>query len=291
MLRTNHLSAAADRWFVLYFVFLRVCEAYNISCFESKKLLYNTCMKFLTPSIFSENITCAYSTVGYGDIAPFREKGDGLVDHLSDTILSNRDTFLSEIQITREQLVELKQFHTDKVVLVQNRDCGVGYIAVADAMITGQKGVALSIVTSDCLPVFFHDPVLDVLAVAHAGWRGVYAQIVPKTLTRMHSEYGSNPAGVLVWIGPHIAKDSYCFGESHFNDSPANEYFESLGGVDHKDGLFCVDLAHIVRTQLIKAGVLEKNIEVSDVDTKHDDRFYSYQNGDRTNNMGVIMMK
>ena len=245
----------------------------------------------IQPSIFPDSIICAYSNNEYGEVAPFREKGDGLQDELSEATIKNREQFLTDNHLTREKIVELKQFHTDKVIFVSKKDFGAGYIDEADGMITNEKGVALSVFTSDCLPVFFYDPAHKIIAIAHAGWRGVYSNIIPKTVQQISLRFQSDPQNILVWIGPHVSGDSYCFENNHYNDSPANEYFDSMGGIKQGQDTFCVDLGLIAHKQLTDSGIAPDHIETSKLDTKTDNRLFSYQAGDRTNNMGVIMMK
>jgi len=248
-------------------------------------------MNYITPSIFPDSIICAYSTKTYGEVAPFRERGDGLTDMLSEETIVNRDVFSGDAGISLQEIVQLKQFHSDKVVDVSSANAGTGYVDEADAMITDEPGVALSLFTSDCLPVFFYDPVRNVIAVAHAGWRGVYSEILLKTIAKMKKNHKSAVADLWVWIGPSVSGKSYCFGIEHFNDSPANAYFESMGGITRTEENFCVDLKQVALAQLIGSGVSRDQIEISDIDTKTDERFFSYQDGDRSNNMGIIMMQ
>jgi len=210
----------------------------------------------INPSIFPDNITCAYSTRKYGELAPFRERGDGLANKLGELTAKNREEFLRASDLVIDQLVELKQFHTDKVITVSAKDAGSGFVDEADAMITREVGVALSVFTSDCLPVFLYDPVMKVIAVAHAGWRGVYSQIISKTIIKMAADYEVDPANILAWIAPSVSGASYCFDMSHFDDSPANEYFKSKGGVSYKEDVFCVNLREVATRQLIGSGVV-----------------------------------
>ena len=247
--------------------------------------------RFIEPSIFPGEITCVYSTKVYGQLAPFREDKDQLNDALLEKTTLHKNFFLKEIGINQADLVEVKQFHTDKVIKVGQTNVGRGFVDTADAMITSEQGVALSVVTSDCLPIFLYDPNKKVIAVVHAGWRGVYVKIIIKTIKKMKDDCEVNPADLLVWIGPHVSGTSYCFDIERYDDSPANTYFDSLGGVIKNAKQFCVDLACIAQKQMESEAVLTRNIEVSDLDTKTDKDFFSYQAGDRTNNVCVIQMK
>ena len=50
----------------------------------------------------------------------------------------------------------------------------------ADAMVSRTTGIALAILTADCLPVLFADPIKRIVGAAHAGWRGSLTGILQK---------------------------------------------------------------------------------------------------------------
>jgi len=54
----------------------------------------------------------------------------------------------------------------------------------ADALMTGERGIALGILTADCAPVLFADPGVPLIAAAHAGWRGALTGCSRRTLRR-----------------------------------------------------------------------------------------------------------
>src|SRR5215470_13117816 len=47
----------------------------------------------------------------------------------------------------------------------------------ADAMTSGEPGVALGIYTADCIPILMCDAKTGAFAAAHAGWRGTVAGV------------------------------------------------------------------------------------------------------------------
>ncbi len=245
-------------------------------------------MKYITPSLFPQNITCGFSTKAYGPLAPFGEKMGGA---WSDETTTNRLGYFTDLGLSQDDVVELKQCHSDRVVVVKKEHAGQGFIDEADALITDQKNVGLAVFASDCVPTFIYDPENGIIAAIHSGWRGVYSEIVPKTIKRMVVDFASTPKDLLVWVGPHISRESYKFPLSDFEGEPANLYFEQKGGIKRTDTDFHVDLGKVVTEQLLETGIDENNIEISHIDTKTDEALYSYQGGERINNMGVIMMK
>lgn len=98
------------------------------------------------------------------------------------------------------ELAWCRQIHSARAVRATPGDCGEG-----DALISDRGGLALAVVTADCVPVVISGG--DRLAAIHAGWRGIAAAIVPKTLERLESE------PLTAWLGPAIGPCCYEVGE------------------------------------------------------------------------------
>ena len=78
----------------------------------------------------------------------------------------------------------------------------------ADASLTREPGRVLAIMTADCLPVIVHDQACRVLGMAHAGWRGLLAGVVPRLIDRM----GVEPSKLRVVVGPGIGPRGFEVG-------------------------------------------------------------------------------
>ena len=76
----------------------------------------------------------------------------------------------------------------------------------ADAQVTTLRGVALMVRVADCVPVVLADPAAGVVAVAHAGRRGVELDVVGRTVARMRA---LGAGDVRAWIGPHVCGRCY----------------------------------------------------------------------------------
>ena len=61
----------------------------------------------------------------------------------------------------------------------------------ADAMITKTKGIALGVVTADCVPILLYDSKKKIVAAIHAGWKGAFKGIVKKVINLGVSSYGT----------------------------------------------------------------------------------------------------
>ena len=132
-------------------------------------------------------------------------------------VRENRRRLAAGFGASLDDFVFARQVHGAGVRMVGAADRGSGAsglddaIADADALVTGTPGVVLAILTADCVPIVLHDPVADVLACVHAGWRGTVAGVTAAALAAMRS-LGSRPPDVIAGIGPAIAASRYQVG-------------------------------------------------------------------------------
>jgi YfiH family protein len=178
--------------------------------------------------------------------------------------------FLEQLGICEGRFIRPKQEHTADILSVRSGTLALNRGRVADALVTDDADLAIGIITADCLPVYYADPVKHVIAIAHAGWRGVAGGLVGKTIRAMAQNYGCRPANIRVGIGPAIRFCCYEVGEEL---KPVfGEFYRSpeVGGRAH------VDLIGAARKQLTGEGVSDASITDSGFCTAcHNDRFYS----------------
>lgn len=173
-----------------------------------------------------------------------------------------------------ESLTASAQVHETVVRRVTALNRGVGIykpkdMLSVDALITNDTAVTLVTYYADCTPVFFVDTAKKAIGLAHAGWRGTVGEISAKVVARMGEEFGTNPRDLVCAIGPVIGKCCYEVSEDcadHFiilfgENSPVISKGE-------KPGKYMIDLALANKLLLIKAGVCEENIIVSDLCTQ-----------------------
>ncbi len=137
-----------------------------------------------------------------------------------DCVLENRRRLAAALDARLEDFVFARQVHGAAVCVVGEADRGsgafspddaIGSAGGADALVTASPGVVLAILTADCVPVLLHDPVADVLACVHAGWRGTVAGVTAAAIAAMQG-LGSRPSDVIAGLGPAIAADRYQVG-------------------------------------------------------------------------------
>ena len=119
----------------------------------------------------------------------------------------------------------------------------------ADAIVTATPGLAVGVLTADCTPVLFADPVSRVVGAAHAGWRGAVGGVLEDTIAKMLS-LGARTERIRTAIGPCIGPAIYEVGwdfksqlvgqepaaATHFHDpSPgARPHFDLPGYVAYR---------------------------------------------------------
>jgi len=180
-------------------------------------------------------------------------------------------------------LIANRQVHSDVIHVLNERPKEP---LAGDGVITSLSGVAIAVLTADCLPVLLVDRKNKVVGAFHAGWRGTAQRIAEKGVGAMRREFGSRPEDFFAAIGPGIGKCCYVVGEelrqrfqSQFDYADA--LFHEVKGSDpvrekypllflnqrppgHGD--LCIelhlDLAEANRRQLRAAGVPDRNITV-----------------------------
>lgn len=177
-------------------------------------------------------------------------------------VLENRRRFLAKHGFKLEDYVLLLAEHKDKIKLA------VGSEVVADALVTDKPGVVLFLLTADCLPISFYDPVQQVVALAHLGWKPTELELSRKVVEYLVDNYKTNPRDLEVVIGPG-AGPGYCYQSVEQEDNPSWRPY-----LHYRHGLVCVDLKKFNYNQLVKAGV--QKIEVSDIDTTTDENYFSH---------------
>jgi YfiH family protein len=203
----------------------------------------------------------------------------------SENVLENRRLFQSALRAADLELIPLKQIHSDMIRIFPQPTADP---CKGDASATNCPGLLLGIQTADCVPILIVDPKKRAVAAIHAGWRGTLARITQKTVGRMQLEFGSKPADLLAAIGPSIgsccyevAADFVAKFTAQFAD--AADYFDEARSGEEPNPLqwlnmkppghqpppknVHLDLRKANRSQLAAAGLLAKNIYVSDLCT------------------------
>lgn len=182
------------------------------------------------------------------------------------------------------------QTHTDQIFHITEEFLSLSQEEIKaqlegiDAIISNVKDTILGISTADCIPVLVYDPEHHAAAAIHAGWKGTVKRIAMKAVSQMEVVFNTDPSKCTAAIGPGISLESFEVGDevgAIFMDEgfelcsvsrrmpKMNTQFPGAGMKLH------LDLKEINRQQLMSAGILEENINVSAIDTYTDERFFS----------------
>lgn len=211
-----------------------------------------------------EGLVHGFSTRAFGSMRP---SDNGYETHLK--------LFLEALGIPRQSLVRMHQVHSNTVTWVNTSDLGKKK-EQTDGLLTEQKNVFLGVITGDCIPLLLYDKEKHFIGAVHAGWRGVYNEIVTETIRAMIIK-GSNPEDILVGIGPSIRVCCYEFGKGDAQKF-VTKFPQWHDVVVEKKGKTYLDTQVLVKHQLHELGVLPENIEDAEHCTfdKNDD-VYSYR--------------
>lgn len=207
--------------------------------------------------------------------APYEELNlGGAVGDDADAVLTNRDLAAKSLGLDPGRVVWMNQVHGTDVAVADGpwRDRPVPDV---DAVVTAQRGLALAVLTADCVPVLLADPVAGIVAAAHAGRPGMIAGIVPAALRAM-TDLGAEPSRIVARTGPAVCGRCYEVPEAMRAEVAAGEptaYAETSWGTP------AVDVAAGVHAQLARLGVRDR--EQSSVCTLESQDHFSYRR-DRT---------
>jgi YfiH family protein len=190
---------------------------------------------------------------------------------------ANRNAFIARHNIQKGRLVSAALVHGGAVhfATTQTQEGGT-MIPATDALFAHERNLFLSITTADCLPVFFFDPITKTFGLAHAGWRGLVAGIIPNTIRAMTRESGVRPENLLVGIGPGI-------GACHFEvqDDVAKQFAIFPDAVVRRGdgaGALFIDLKAVAREQLLAAEIKATHLEISNECTYDlKDKYFSWR--------------
>ena len=195
--------------------------------------------------------------VGEGDVAAVRRRA------------------LDALGLPPGAAVFMEQVHGGDVARVTHAEAGRGLevhaeaIPGVDGLVTDEDGLALVVLTADCVPVLLVDPGRAVGAV-HAGRRGVAAEVVP---TAVRALAGGATGEVVAVIGPSIGGCCYEVPAA-MADELAAVWPQARAATTW--GTPSLDLRAAVTAQLESCGVTQVR-QVGGCTSCNADRFFSHR--------------
>ncbi len=177
----------------------------------------------------------------------------------------------------------LEQVHGISSIWVDEKTTS---IIPADAAMTKQRGIVCAVMVADCLPILLCDRIGTVVAVIHAGWRGLAGGIIEQTVTAMHVNHND----LIAWLGPAIGPDHFEVGTEVYDafvqqDKQAEQAFVLTDSVKKK---WLADIFLLARQRLLRAGITQ--IDGGGICTYCDSaRFFSYRRDGETGRMAALI--
>jgi len=192
--------------------------------------------------------------------------------------------------VAREALTTTWQVHGNTILLADEAHRGRS-LGKADGLITRTPGIPLLQRYADCTPILAYDPEHRAAGIAHAGWQGVVHRTAAALIRAMTDAFDSDPARMIVAVGPAIGPCCYEVGPEVVAAIRASQRDpDDLLRPSARDGHAYLDLWQANARQLEDAGV--GVIEAAGLCTAcHTDIFFSHRgDGGRSGRFGALIM-
>jgi hypothetical protein len=204
--------------------------------------------------------------------------------------------------VPRHAIVRLRQVHGAGVMTTRRTDPireSIDEWGAADAAVTDNAAVVLSVRVADCVPLLIGDRRTGAAAAVHAGWRGAASGVVTATVRELGSAFSANPADLVAAVGPSIGPCCYRVGpelrdqyleaghptdliERWFTHTPPSIARRGVPGSEQglPDGRapLWLNMWSVVLDQLVLAGLAAEHVHVARLCTSCGrDVFHSYR--------------
>jgi YfiH family protein len=207
-----------------------------------------------------------------------------LGDHVGDdpaAVAANRARLAVASGLADDHVVWMNQVHGVHVEIVDGpRDTAFD---ATDALVTATAGLALAVVTADCVPVLLADARAGVVGAAHAGRVGAADGVLLRTLEAMVTA-GARVADVSVLLGPSVSGPNY-----EVPEEMAADVEERLPGsrTTTARGTPALDLRAGLARQLTEAGV--GSVEIDPRCTVEDRALFSHRRDAPTGRLASLV--
>lgn len=177
----------------------------------------------------------------------------------------------------------LQQVHGS---VVANADTLATNVPEADASIAHFPGTVCAVLVADCVPVLFTNRAGTVVAIAHAGWRGLAGGVIERTVAVI----GGQPSDLLAYLGPGIGPRAFEVGPDVREAFLADDPHDDDAFTSHTLGKWLADLFLLARKRLHRAGV--QHLFGGGTCTYSDPaRFFSYRRDRTTGRMAALIWR
>ncbi|MEB5791905.1 peptidoglycan editing factor PgeF [Staphylococcus hominis] len=228
-----------------------------------------------------DQLTLGFTT-REGGKSPYPRDAFNMARYIDDEpshVTHHQEILANAINFPTQQWVFPIQTHENNIAHITKAHCGANIKALGnelygiDGMYTYDSDILLTMCYADCVPVYFYSEKHHFIALAHAGWRGTYGQIVVEMLKYVEFDYQD----LNVVIGP-ATSSTYEINDDikkKFETLPINsdKYIETRDTDRHG-----IDLKLANALLLKNSGVPAENINITKYTTSEDlSLFFSYR--------------
>jgi len=171
----------------------------------------------------------------------------------------------------------LKQVHGTAPIQVD----AVDGVVEGDAAFSQHAGTVCVVLVADCLPVLLCDHAGSVVGVAHAGWRGLAAGVIERTVVSM----GSQQTSLMAWLGPAIGPNYFEVGDEVRQTFIEHDQNAALAFAPRANRKWLANLYLLARQRLAEASVTEV-YGGGECTFSDPARFFSHRRDGKTGNTG-----
>lgn len=234
-------------------------------------------------------------------LAPFSSLNLGF--HVQDkeaAVRENRRKLADILDFSINNWVGAEQTHEVHIETITRAGCGRGSLdygssfKATDGFFTQERGILLTLLFADCVPIYFYAPKKGAIGIAHGGWKGTVGGIAGE-MVKHFQENNIPPSEIFVVIGPSICETCYIVDERVI--TLVQNILEDVGKKPYnriKDNQYHLDLRKLNKQILMHCGILDEHIQVTNYCTScHVDHFFSHRRdkGQTGRMMGFIGFK
>ncbi len=169
-------------------------------------------------------------------------------------VKQNRDIVSSVLGTLDAPLITPYQHHSADVI-VATQDWSPDKAPKGDAIVTNRENLAIGVLTADCAPVLFIEPVKRIVAAAHAGWRGAFAGVLENTVEAMVN-LGARKDQIVATIGPALSVANFEVGPEFYQQFIERDAkFERFFTLNETSKKYHFNLVEFAAAKLNKTGI------------------------------------
>ena len=223
----------------------------------------------------------AIVTTRKGGVSENNYASFNIAQHVEDNpehVLANRSKLR---KLLPNEPIWLSQVHGNRMI---HANANTSQNIEADAAVTNQPNVVLSIQTADCLPVLLCNQQGTVVGACHAGWRGLANDIIENTVQEMQCSSET----VIAYLGPAIGPEKFEVGEEVREVFVNKHSLAASAFVQTSADKWLADIYALAKIRLSAIGV--SNIYGGDFCTFSDEnRFFSYRRNKQTGRLASLI--